>query len=200
MAPLIHLFGVAGCDEAGRGPLAGPVVCAAVVLPEGFDSHGLNDSKKMSRHAREHWEQAVKSHSDWSVVLVGPDEVDQLNVLQASLVGMARALGSLRSIPPRALIDGNRLPEAAPCPCEAVIKGDATFACIAAASVLAKTARDRIMIEMDWLYPGYGFAEHFGYPTADHLTALKKLGPCPIHRRSFGPVQECLAQPSLADW
>lgn len=189
--------GVAGCDEAGRGPLAGPVVCAAVLLPAGFDHAGLGDSKALTRASREAWEPKIKAGTTWAVEVVGPAEVDELNVLWAAMAGMARALVRLDPAPLSAVVDGTTLPRSAPCPVTAVPKADATHAAVAAASVLAKVARDRLMVELDSAHPGYGFASNFGYPTPDHLEALARLGPCPIHRRSFGPVRDWQLQPCL---
>lgn len=197
MAGLIHLPGVAGCDEAGRGPLAGPVVCAAVVLPKGFDTRGLDDSKKLSVSQRTVLEERIKSHADWAIDITEAAEIDQINILNASLLGMSRALGRLADIPKLALIDGNQLPPAAPCPCEPCVRGDAAYACIAAASILAKNARDRIMTDLHDKYPVYGFDQHFGYPTAKHLQALRDFGASPVHRLSFAPVAEIVNQPAL---
>lgn len=197
MAALIHLPGVAGCDEAGRGPLAGPVVCAAVVLPEGFDTRGLDDSKKLNFAQRAIAENKIKAEADWAIEVISHEDIDRINILQASLLGMSIALERLSSVPNLALIDGNRLPVDPPCRCEAQVQGDGAYACIAAASILAKNARDRIMIDLHERYPGYGFCHNFGYPTPEHLRALKERGPCPIHRKTFSPVMEILAQPTL---
>jgi ribonuclease HII len=189
--------GVAGCDEAGRGPLAGPVVCAAVLLPEAFDHRGLADSKALSKPQREAWEAKIQAGAVWAVEIVEPEEVDELNVLWASMAGMARALARLDPAPLAAIVDGTTLPRSAPCQVTARAKADATWAPVAAASVLAKVARDRLMVALDAEHPGYGFCHNFGYPTPDHLEALTRLGPCPIHRRSFGPVRDRLLQPCL---
>lgn len=197
MAGLIHIPGIAGCDEAGRGPLAGPVVCAAVVLPRRFDTRGINDSKKLSFGQRAVAEERIKRKADWAISVVEHDEIDAINILQASLIGMVRALESLSVVPEKALIDGNQLPPHSPCPCETQIQGDAAFACIAAASILAKNARDRIMIELHDRYPAYGFRTNFGYPTPEHLQALKEHGPTPYHRRTFAPVAAMLLQASF---
>ncbi|MBS1724959.1 MAG: ribonuclease HII [Armatimonadetes bacterium] len=197
MAGLIHLPGVAGCDEAGRGPLAGPVVCAAVVLPKGFDVRGLDDSKKLTRDQRVVQELLIKDGADWAIDIIEPWEIDQINILEASLLGMTRALERLSAMPEMALVDGNQLPRFSPCRCEAQVKGDAAYACIAAASILAKTARDRIMMDLSDRYPGYGFEHNFGYSTPEHLEALMALGPCPIHRRTFAPVSALINQPVL---
>lgn len=189
--------GAAGADEAGRGPLAGPVVAAAVILPDQFRAQGLNDSKKLSQVQRERWETTILSEANYAIEFAFPDEIDELNILWASMAAMRRALLALSPAPLRVLVDGNRIPSDLPWPAEAVIKGDGKIACIAAASVLAKTARDRYMVQMAEQYPGYGFERHFGYPTPDHLEALRALGPCPIHRRSYAPVRDLIEQPCL---
>lgn len=188
--PLLHPFGIAGADEAGRGPLAGPVVAAAVLLPEDFDVVELDDSKKLDATTRERLESVIKNGSRWEVERAEPEEIDQKNILHASLAAMARAIGRLN--PAKVLIDGNRLPKGIMCPAEAVVKGDGKYACIAAASILAKVERDRIMTEYAQIYPEYGFERHFGYPTPEHLAALRRVGPCPIHRSSFAPVREAM--------
>lgn len=197
MAGLIHVPGIAGCDEAGRGPLAGPVVCAAVVLPRRFNTQGINDSKKLSFAQRSVAEERIKRKADWAICIVEHDEIDAINILQASLIGMVRALESLSVVPEKALIDGNQLPPHSPCPCETQIQGDAAYACIAAASILAKNARDRIMVELHERFPVYGFKTNFGYPTPEHLQALKEHGPTPYHRRTFAPVAAMLLQSSF---
>lgn len=197
MAGLIHLPGVAGCDEAGRGPLAGPVVCAAVILPKGFDIRGLNDSKKLTLAQRTKAEAKIKAKADWAIAVIEHDEIDRINILEASLLGMSRALDDLAGEPDVALIDGNHLPRSARCKCEAQIKGDAAYACIAAASILAKNARDRIMTTLHERFPVYGFDTNFGYPTPDHLSALKIHGPCAYHRTTYAPVADWINQPRL---
>lgn len=189
--------GVAGCDEAGRGPLAGPVVCAAVVLPEGHGISGIRDSKTLAPARRDALAAMIRERAQWQVVAVGADEVDELNVLAASLAGMARALAALSPSPSRAVVDGDRLPPGLPVPAEAWVKGDARHAAVAAASILAKTERDRLMLRLAEDFPQYGFDRNFGYPTPGHLEALRRHGPCPAHRRSFGPVAEALAQAVL---
>jgi ribonuclease HII len=192
---LIHHPGHAGADEAGRGPLAGPVVAAAVVLPEGFDISGLNDSKKLDGPTRERLaDRILAGATSYAIELAEPKEIDRLNILHASMAAMSRAIAKVA--PPRVYVDGNRLPPDLACPAEAVVKGDGKIACIAAASILAKVTRDRLMVELAEQYPGYGFEKHFGYPTPEHLEALKSLGPCAIHRRSFGPVRAA-EQPCL---
>lgn len=190
--------GAAGADEVGRGALAGPVVCAAVVLPEGFDAAGLNDSKKLTDAQRRTQAARIRaSGADCAVVFVEAAEVDELNVLQASLAGMQRAAGKLSTGPKRLLVDGRDCLFVPGMAVEAHIKGDARFAAIAAASILAKVARDDHMIEMASLHPGYGFESNVGYAAPVHLAALKRIGPCPIHRRTFEPVRSLLLQPCL---
>ena len=179
--------GWAGADEAGRGPLAGPVVAAAVILPADFNIQGLNDSKKLDVSKRDGLEQRIREGAIFHVEFAWPDEIDQRNILHASLAAMSRAILALPN-PIGALIDGNQIPKGITIPVETVVKGDGKIAEIAAASILAKNARDRYMVEIAEQYPGYGFEKHFGYPTPEHLEALKHLGPCSIHRRSFAPV------------
>lgn len=179
---------ICGVDEAGRGPLAGPVVCAAVILDASDVPDGLNDSKALSPIRRERLLNALLPRAKIAISVVEPPEVDALNILWASMIGMARAVRELDA--DYALIDGNRLPPDLSCRGEAIIKGDAKSLSIAAASIVAKVTRDRLMIEADRSYPGYGFAGHKGYPTRAHLDALERLGPSPIHRRSFAPVQK----------
>lgn len=188
--PLVHVPGIAGVDEAGRGPLAGPVVAAAVILPDGFDLTGLNDSKKLSADQRDRLEERIRAEAVWCIAEASPEEIDRLNILKATLTAMRRALEGLSVEPSAALIDGNQVPLGARCPCSAVVKGDGTYAAIAAASILAKTHRDRLMVALGAEYPEYGFEQHFGYPTPAHLLLLRALGPSPIHRRSFAPVAE----------
>jgi ribonuclease HII len=185
---------VAGVDEAGRGPLAGPVVVAAVILDARRRIDGIADSKVLSEAQREELAPRIRLRAlAWSVVVVGTDEIERLNILGATLVGMERALRALSLAPGLALIDGNRLPRELPCDGRAIIDGDATEPAIGAASILAKTERDRIMRELDTLHPGYGFARHKGYSTPEHLCALERLGPCAIHRRGFEPVRRLMA-------
>lgn len=180
---------VAGVDEVGRGPLCGPVVTAAVILDPTRPIVGLNDSKKLSEKKREQLFAEIKTKAvAWSIGRAEVAEIDKLNILQATLLAMKRAIELLSITPKLALIDGNRCPKLT-IPCSAVIKGDATIPAIAAASILAKVTRDREMLELDKLYPEYGIACHKGYPTANHLAALKRLGPTPIHRYSFSPVR-----------
>jgi ribonuclease HII len=188
-----HLL-TAGVDEAGRGPLAGPVVVAAVILDPARPIAGLADSKVLPAERREAlYERIVARALAHSVVVIDCLEIDRLNILQATLTGMARALAALAPAPVQALIDGNRLPRQLPCPARAIVGGDALEAAISAASILAKVSRDRYMRALDARLPGYGFAQHKGYPTPEHLDALQRLGPCPEHRRSFAPVRALLA-------
>ena len=181
----------AGVDEAGRGPLAGPGVCAAVILPPDDGLIGLDDSKKLGESRREQLFDAIiaiaESHS---IRFIDAATIDRMNILQATLHGMRLAVQGLSPAPELALIDGNRLPADLPCPARALIGGDGLERCIMAASVLAKVSRDRYLRELDTRYPAYGFARHKGYPTAEHLAALLRHGPCPEHRRSYGPVQQ----------
>jgi ribonuclease HII len=189
---------IAGVDEAGRGPLAGPVVAAAVVLDPSKPIAGLADSKRLTASQREHLEPLIKEGVlAWAVAAATVAEIDALNILQASLLAMQRAVAALHPAPAQVLVDGNRCPDLA-CPAEAIVRGDATVAAISAASILAKVARDREMLRLDRIYPGYGLATHKGYPTSAHRLALARLGPSPIHRRSFRPVRELLAQPGTA--
>ena len=185
--------GVCGIDEAGRGPLAGPVSAAAVVLPAGFPVEALDDSKTLSAKRRElAYALIVRSSLGWSVAWAYPCEIDELNILRASLLAMRRAYRGLvalrkaRDLPPpdEVYVDGNRLPDLGR-PCAAVVKGDALVPAIMAASILAKVARDRAMERYDWLYPEYGYARHKGYPTREHRGVCRALGPSPIQRMSF---------------
>lgn len=179
---------ICGVDEAGRGPLGGPVVCAAVILDATSLPDGLNDSKALSQTRREQLLNALLESAEISVAVIEPPEIDRLNILWASLEGMNRAIRAIDA--DYALIDGNRLPPDMSCAGEALIKGDARSLSIAAASIVAKVTRDRLMVEADARFPGYGFAGHKGYPTAAHREALEKLGPSPIHRFSFAPVRK----------
>ncbi len=176
---------VCGCDEAGRGPLAGPVAAAAVLLPPGFYLEGLNDSKKLSARKRERlYDEITQKAQAWAVAYASAAEIDEINILQASMLAMRRAVELLPIQPDLLLIDG---PHAMGFrqPARPVIRGDAQVPSIAAASILAKVSRDRICEQMDRDYPGYGFAQHKGYPTAAHYEAIRTLGPTPEHRRSF---------------
>lgn len=188
---------VAGVDEAGRGPLAGPVVAAAVVLDDLRPIRGLNDSKKLSAAQRERLFDAVMAQAlCTSVAVASAEEIDQLNILQATLLAMRRAVQGLRLRPHLVLVDGNRLP-VLDIRAEAIVKGDAKVAAISAASILAKVTRDRWCQELDARFPQYGFATHKGYGTAAHLEALRAHGPCPEHRRSFTPVTEAASRQAL---
>lgn len=184
---------IAGVDEAGRGPLAGPVVVAAVILEPLRSIAGLADSKTLSATRREKLDAQIRERAlAFSVIEIDVADIDRLNILQATLLGMSRALAALTPAPKHALIDGNRLPKEMCCTAHAIVDGDATEPAIGAASILAKVARDRILCELDAIYPGYGFARHKGYPTPEHFAALERLGPCAAHRRSFAPVQRVL--------
>ena len=183
---------VAGVDEAGRGPLAGPVVVAAVVLDPDKPLDGLDDSKKLSEKRREALFPLIVERSlAWTVVAIEVDEIDRINILQATLLGMRRAVEQLVPAPSLALIDGNRAP-ALTCAVRTIVGGDGLEPAISAASILAKVTRDRLMKKLHIDYPDYGFDRHKGYPTADHLARLTRYGPCPIHRRSFAPVKRVL--------
>jgi len=183
---------IAGVDEAGRGPLAGPVAAAAVILDPERPIDGLADSKRLTPDQREALDQELRDRAlAFAVAFATVEEIDRINILQASLLAMQRAVENLGITPQRALVDGNRRPRLT-CPVETIVKGDATVAVISAASILAKVARDRKMLMLDDKFPGYGFARHKGYPTRTHLAALRALGPCALHRRSFRPVRELL--------
>jgi ribonuclease HII len=188
----------AGVDEVGRGPLAGPLAVAAVILDPARPIIGLNDSKKLSQARREAlYPQIIERALAYCIVLIEPDEIDRLNIFQATMAGMSRAVAGLVPSARAALIDGNKLPKDLPCPGRAIVGGDALEPAISAASILAKVSRDRLMVALDGAHPGYGFAVHKGYPTPAHLAALRQLGPCPQHRRSFAPVRSLLDQASL---
>lgn len=190
--------GIAGVDEAGRGPLAGPLVVAAVMLDPARTPIGLDDSKRLSARRREALFDAIlDSALAHSVVFIPPDEIDRRNIYRATLHGMREALRALCPTPRMALIDGNRLPDDLPCPAEWRIGGDALEPAISAASILAKVCRDRALLELHQQFPCYGFDRHKGYPTAEHLAALARLGPSACHRRSFGPVRRLLVPAGL---
>lgn len=183
---------IAGVDEAGRGPLAGPVVAAAVVLDEACPIQGLADSKVLSPGARERLDRLIKRDAlAWAVGRAAVEEIDRVNILQASLVAMQRAVAALGIMPQHVLVDGNRAPAFA-CAATPIVKGDSKVPAISAASIVAKVTRDREMLDWDVRYPGYGFARHKGYATKHHLQMLKELGPCPCHRKSFAPVRNAL--------
>lgn len=186
---------IAGVDEAGRGPLAGPVVVAAVILDPARPISGLNDSKKLSEAKREAlYPQIIEQALAHCVIAMSVEEIDRLNIFQATMAGMSRAVAGLSPGAYEALIDGNKLPKDLPCHGRAIVGGDALEPAISAASILAKVTRDRMMVAMENAHPGYGFAVHKGYPTPAHLDALKRLGPCAEHRRSFAPVKLLLDQ------
>lgn len=179
---------IAGVDEAGRGPLAGPVFAAAVILDAERPLRGLRDSKQLAPARREELAATIRERAlAWSIASANVAEIDTFNILQATLLAMRRAVDSLAIAPSEVLVDGNQCPVLA-CPVRAIVKGDQAIRAISAASILAKTARDALLRELDGLYPQYGFAQHKGYATPEHLAALQRHGPCPIHRRSFAPV------------
>lgn len=183
---------ICGVDEAGRGPLAGPVVAAAVILDPDRPIEGLADSKKLSAARREVLAQSIKTHAlSWAVAQADVEEIDRLNILQATLLAMERAVGALLLKPDQVLVDGHQLPRLV-LPMRAIVRGDATEPAISAASILAKTTRDATLLELDRLHPDYGFARHKGYPTAQHVEAIKRYGVLDVHRRSFSPVARCL--------
>ena len=183
---------VAGVDEVGRGPLAGPVVTAAVILDKHNPVTGLTDSKKLTEKQRKYLAEEIKQKAlAWSLGRAEVEEIDEINILQATMLAMQRAVQALPIKPEYVLIDGNRCP-ALDCPSLAIIKGDLTVPVISAASIVAKVARDQEMQQLDQQYPGYGLHKHKGYPTKAHLSALEQLGVSPIHRRSYGPVKKRL--------
>lgn len=180
---------IAGVDEAGRGPLAGDVVAAAVILPEQYDLQGLTDSKKVSEKNREKLFDAICEQAvSYCIARASVQEIDQLNILHASMLAMKRAVEGLSLTPSHVQVDGNRCPDLS-ISCEAIVQGDGKVAAISAASILAKVTRDREMVALDAVYPEYGFAQHKGYPTQLHRQKLAELGATPVHRRSFAPVQ-----------
>jgi ribonuclease HII len=189
---------IAGVDEAGRGPLAGPVVAAAVILDDLNPIAGLNDSKQLTALKRERLFDEIRGKSlCFAVAQASVQEIESLNILQATLLAMRRAVEGLRLPPKLVLVDGNRLP-LLPMRCEAIVKGDALIAAISAASILAKVTRDHWCKEFDMQYPAYGFAQHKGYGTAQHLAALREHGACPAHRKTFRPVTEVLDSKGLS--
>lgn len=189
---------VAGVDEAGRGPLAGPVVVAAVVLGADHGLARLDDSKRLTEAVREALFDPIRQIAlAWHIETVPVVEIEEYNILQATLRGMQRAVRALDPAPVQVLVDGNRTPDLH-LPCRAIVGGDGIEACISAASILAKVHRDRLMVALEDRYPGYGFARHKGYPTPHHLEQLAHLGPCPEHRRTFAPVRRLL-EPELFD-
>lgn len=187
-----EVFLVAGVDEAGRGPLAGPLVAGAVILDPQRPIAGLADSKALSPQRREALDQLIRDQAlTWALGWASVEEIDRLNILQATLLAMQRAVAGLRPAPQRVLVDGNRPPRLAQT-VQTLVGGDRSTPAISAASILAKVARDGEMLRLDAQYPGYGFARHKGYPTAEHLLGLRQLGVTPVHRRSFGPVRALL--------
>ena len=185
---------VAGVDEAGRGPLAGPVYAACVVLNPERRIDGLADSKVLSPRRREELAECIRAQAlAWAVEAADVDEIDRLNILWATMAAMKRAVSRLGMVPDEVLVDGNRLPPELPVPARAIVRGDATVPAISAASILAKVARDAHMIALHEAFPHYGFDRHKGYPTAEHFAALERHGPCPHHRRTFSPVRACEA-------
>ena len=181
---------IAGVDEAGRGPLAGPVVCAAVILPDDFSAlDQLDDSKKLSEKRRTALARIIRAEARVGVGIAEPVEIDRLNVLHATMAAMVRAVDSLGVRPDEILIDGNRVPDGLKSSGRAIVGGDGLEACIGAASIIAKTLRDQILIESENRFPGFGLAGHKGYPSPSHKAALENLGPTPIHRLSYAPAQ-----------
>ncbi len=185
---------IAGVDEAGRGPLAGPLLCAAVILHPDRPIIGLRDSKQLTAAARELLRSEILAKAwAYAIIEISHSEVDRLNIFQATLHGMRCAVAALNPVPSSALIDGNTVPPGLICQARAIVKGDQLEPCISAASILAKTTRDALMLAYAKTYPGYGFEIHKGYPTPAHLAALNVLGACAIHRRSYAPVRKVLA-------
>jgi ribonuclease HII len=186
---------IAGVDEAGRGPLAGEVVAAAVILDPKRPIMGLTDSKALTARRREQLSELIKQEAlSWCIASATVEEIDKLNILQASLLAMRRAVAGLSVVPEFCQIDGNKMPAGLPCPGEAIVKGDLLVPAIGAASILAKVQRDADMVALDHQYPQYGFARHKGYPTPVHLAALKAYGVIPAHRRSYAPVRSVLVR------
>lgn len=191
--PAISAEMLAGIDEAGRGPLAGPVFAAAVILDPAQPIGGLADSKTLSPVRREQLAEEIRKHAlAWCVASASVEEIDTLNILQATMLAMRRACEGLAIAPAKALIDGNRIPKGLACAAEAIVKGDSKVQAISAASILAKTARDADCMALHGLYPDYAFDQHKGYGTALHMERLQQHGPCPAHRRSFAPVRRLL--------
>ncbi len=185
---------VAGVDEAGRGPLAGPVVAGAVILDVNNPIAGLDDSKRLSAARRDRlFDEIQQKALAWSVASASVEEIDTINILQATMLAMQRAVNSLQPAAEHALIDGNRCPQLS-CPARAIIRGDSRVAAISAASIIAKVTRDREMQVLDVMYPGYGLAQHKGYPSKAHIEALQQLGASPVHRRSYAPVRKILQE------
>lgn len=188
---------ICGVDEAGRGPLAGPVYAAAVILDPAYPIHGLRDSKKLSAAQRQRLAAEIKAHAlAWHIASASVAEIEDINILHATMLAMQRAVQGLDPAATMALIDGNRCP-ALPIPARAIVRGDDLEACISAASILAKTERDEEMRRIAVKYPAYGFERHAGYPVPEHLAALAAHGPCPEHRRNFAPVRKLLQSTSI---
>ena len=188
-----HIDLLAGVDEAGRGPLAGPVVVASVILGDDFPEIGLNDSKKLSeKKIASMYEIIIRNAKYHKVCIVSAEIIDEMNIFQATMYGMEQSILTLPVLPDLTLIDGNKVPAKIGLISKAIVKGDGKYASIAAASILAKFSRDKIMREMDILYPEYNFAKHKGYPTKEHFQLLQKFGACPIHRKTYKPVREVL--------
>lgn len=188
---------IAGVDEAGRGPLAGPVIAGAVILDPRQPIAGLADSKKLTERKREQLFEEIRHKAlAWAVARATPKEIDDINILQASLLAMQRAVARLSVPPTLVLVDGNKAPEFS-CPARAIVRGDQLEASISAASIVAKVLRDRVMRMLDKKYPSYGFAGHKGYPTESHMKALQQHGPCRVHRRSYAPVMISLSGSTL---
>lgn len=184
---------IAGVDEAGRGPLVGAVVAAAVILDPNNPIEGLNDSKKLTEKKREKLFKEIQEKAlAWAIAEASHDEIDEINILQASLLAMRRAVDALKITPEHVLVDGNKIPQGLQMHCDAVVGGDALHAEISAASILAKVTRDREMVELDQIYPQYGFAKHKGYPTKAHFAAIEQHGVIDQHRRSYSPVKKAL--------
>lgn len=189
-----HPLLICGVDEAGRGPLAGPVCAAAVILDSNRPISGLKDSKQLTEARRDSLAAEIREKATaWHVAWASVKEIEELNILHATMLAMRRAVLGLAPSPHRALIDGNRCPDL-PMPARAIVRGDALEACISAASILAKTERDKVMCGLADKYPQYGFERHAGYPVPEHLAALEAYGPCPEHRKNFGPVKKHLQQ------
>jgi len=187
-----HEGRVAGVDEAGRGPLAGPVIAGAVILDPGKPIAGLRDSKRLSASRRDELYDQIRERAlAWAVGRAEVEEIDRINILQATMLAMARAVEALQPFADHALIDGNRCPDLS-CTAQAIIKGDSKVQAISAASIMAKVTRDREMLELDRRYPGYGLAQHKGYPSKAHIEALESLGVTPVHRRSYAPVRKII--------
>lgn len=197
---MIHIDLICGIDEAGRGPWAGPVTAAAVILDPAKPITGLTDSKKISEKKRYALEPEIKARAAyWCVAHAEPAEIDALNIREATFAAMIRAIEGLGIVPHQILIDGNALPKNLPAPAQAIIKGDLKEPAISAASILAKTERDRRMEAYGATYPAFGFEQHKGYGTAAHADALQRLGPCPIHRTSFAPVRRAMVSETLTN-